>query len=354
MGSRQRGRLISEADKTEAIYLINEALAAGSRLKPACELLELDVRTFQRWQHKDRSLKDQRCGPLTTPSNKLTDAEREEILRVSNSAEYCNQSPCQIVPNLADKGLYLGCESSFYRILKEVNLLAHRGKAKKRSHRKPDELSASKPNELWSWDITYLMTNIRGKYFYLYLFMDVFSRKIVGYKVFERESAELASEVIAKACADEGVEQGRLILHSDNGGPMKGSTMLATLQRLGVVPSFSRPSVSDDNAYSEALFKTLKYCHQYPSQPFSSVDEANAWVEKFVHWYNNIHHHSGISFVTPASRHQGLDVEILEKRTNVYEIAKQKNPNRWSGQTRNWDRINSVYLNTKRTSCNGG
>ena len=329
--------------------LINEALAAGSRLKPACELLELDVRTVQRWQHTERSLEDQRCGPLTIPGNKLSELERAEILRVANSAEYCNQSPCQIVPSLADKGIYLGCESTIYRVLTEADMLTHRGKAKPACHRKPDELSATQPNQLWSWDITYLQTNVRGKFFYLYLFMDVFSRKIVGFDVFDRESAELAAGVVNQAYAAEQVKQ-TLVLHSDNGGPMKGSMMLATLQRLGIVPSFSRPSVSDDNPYSESLFRTLKYSQCYPQKPFASVEEAREWTKTFVHWYNNLHHHSKISFVTPASRHNGSDIEILQKRVNVYELAKQKNPERWSGPIRNWDRVNEVYLNTKRTA----
>jgi len=127
------------------------------------------------------------------------------------------------------------------------------------------------------------------------------------------------------------------------------SMMLATLQRLGIVPSFSRPSVSDDNLFSEALFKTLKYCPQYPSKPFVSIEAARTWVIAFVHWYNNIHQHSGINFVTPSVRHEGKDSEILAKRKHVYELARQQNPNRWSGKTRNWDRIATVHLNAKHT-----
>jgi putative transposase len=131
---------------------------------------------------------------------------------------------------------------------------------------------------------------------------------------------------------------------------MKGSMMLTKLQELGIMASFSRPSVSNDNPYSEAMFKTLKYCPQYPNKPFTTTEEALAWVVKFVDWYNNIHQHSGINFVTPTARHEGKDREILEKRKQVYEHARQKNPNRWSGKTRNWDRVDEVYLNMKRTS----
>jgi transposase InsO family protein len=298
---------------------------------------------------KDSSLKDKRCGPITTPGNKLTEVERTRILAVVNSPKYRNQAPGQIVPNLADEDDYIGSESTIYRLLHENKMITHRSASRPKTHNKPDELSATHPNQLWSWDITYLPCNIRGKYFYLYLFLDIFSRKIVGFDVFDEQSAEHAAEVVSKAYISEGVCADEVTLHADNGGPMKGSMMLATLQMLGIIPSFSRPSVSNDNPFSEAMFKTLKYCPQYPSKPFVDVAEALVWVIKFVDWYNNIHKHSGIKFVTPGSRHDDKDTEILAKRTQVYEAQKLKNPSRWSGKTRDWSRVEEVYLNTKRT-----
>ncbi len=348
MGGR-RGRLITEQDKAEAIILIQEACDAGARLQPTCEILELDIRTWQRWK-KDDGLKDKRRGPLTVPANKFTEFERKRLLEVVNSAEFRNQSPNQIVPTLATQGDYIGSESTIYRTLREKLMLQHRNASRPSTHRKPPELHATQPNQLWSWDITFLLSTIRGKYFYLYLFLDVFSRKIVGFDVFEEQSAEHAAYVVSNAYIAEGVREGQVNLHADNGGPMKGSMMLAKLQDLGVTASFSRPSVSNDNPFSEALFKTLKYCPQYPRNPFTSVGEALAWVVKFVDWYNNVHQHSGINFVTPSVRHEGKDREILEKRKQVYELARQRNPNRWSGKTRNWDRVDEVFLNTKRTS----
>jgi putative transposase len=254
-------------------------------------------------------------------------------------------APTQIVPLLADKGIYLASESSFYKIFRERKLLAHRGKSKKSSHNRPAPIVAFGPNEIYSWDITYLRSEIAGKFYYLYMFMDIYSRKIVGHEVYEVESMEFSARLIERICECEGIKEYQLILHSDNGGAMKGATMLATLQKLGVVPSFSRPRVSDDNPFSEALFKTLKYCPEFPSRPFTSTEEANAWVNKFVNWYNNTHLHSGIKFVTPASRHTMKDGEILENRKRVYEEAKMKNPNRWSRETRNWDKEEKVYLN---------
>ncbi len=288
---------------------------------------------------------DRRKGSHLAPANKLTEEEIEEIVRISTSAEYMDLAPTQIVPSLADKGIYVASESSFYKILRERKLLAHRGKSKKKSHNRPAPLVAHGPNEIFSWDITYLRSDITGKFYYLYMFMDIYSRKIVGHEVYEAESMELSAQLIEKICECEGIKKDQLVLHSDNGGAMKGATMLATLQKLGVVPSFSRPRVSDDNPFSEALFKTLKYCPTFPTKHFVSTTEANEWVGKFVYWYNNIHFHSGIKYVTPASRHAMKDDAILENRKRVYEEARNKKPNRWSGKIRNWDKIEKVYLN---------
>ena len=318
-------------------------------MKPACELIELDIRTLQRWQRED-NLEDKRRGPIAAPAHTFTEVERARILEVANSPEYCNQPPSQIIPNLADKDIYVGSESSFYRVLKEKKMLQHRTASRPKQHRKPDELHATKPNQLWSWDITYLLSDIRGKYFYLYMFLDIFSRKIVGFDVYDEQTAEHAAYVVSNAYMAEGVSRDEITLHSDNGKPMKGYMMMAMLQSLGIATSFSRPSVSDDSPFSEALFKTLKYCPQYPTKPFTSADEALAWVVKFVHWYNNIHNHSGINFVTPGARHDGKDKEILAKRTQVYERARQQNPSRWSKKTRNWERVDEVYLNAKSTT----
>lgn len=311
-------------------------------------MLGIDIRTFQRW-NKEKSHVDKRGGPNSSPANKLSDVERARILEVANSAEYCNQPPSQIVPKLADEGVYIASESSFYRILKQSNLLKHRGASRTKKHKKPAELVALKPNQVWSWDITYLPSPILGQFFYLYLFLDIFSRKIVGFDVFEKESADYASQVIYKAYGSENLQPGEVSLHSDNGGPMKGCTMLATLQNLGVMPSFSRPSVSDDNPFSESNFKTLKYCPFYPKKPFASIEEAREWVLKFVLWYNHVHQHSGINFVTPSTRHEGLDSIVLEKRSHLYEVARQRNPNRWSKKTRNWSVAGEVYLNPKHS-----
>ena len=210
---------------------------------------------------------------------------------------------------------------------------------------------ATGPNQVWSWDITYLPSATRGQFYRLYMTMDVYSRLITGWEIHLEESAQHAATLIDKACLKHGIRQGQLILHSDNGSPMKGATMLATLQKLGIVPSFSRPSVSDDNPFSESMFRTLKYTPAYPSKPFADLDQARQWVHQFVTWYNTRHCHSGIQFVTPEQRHQGLDKVILARRSAVYEAAKEAKPERWKNRSvRNWEPINEVWLNPSKES----
>ena len=329
--------------------LVAEAVVDGARREKGCELLGISLRTLQRWEREPEE-GDRREGPKSDPSNSLSEAEKMLVVSVATSPQFRDLSPSQIVPILADSGVYIASESSFYRILSEQKLLTHRSSARPARHTRPDEYVATAPNEVWSWDITYLRSSVRGKFYYLYLVVDLFSRMIMGWRVYEEECSDLASELILESCLRHGADPDNLILHSDNGGPMKGATMLATLQWLGIVPSFSRPSVSDDNAYSEALFRTLKYRPEYPSAPFESLEEARRWVEGFVQWYNFQHRHSGIQFVTPASRHYEEDLLILEKRKEVYEEAKRKNPIRWTKGTRNWERISEVKLNPRKCS----
>jgi len=228
--------------------------------------------------------------------------------------------------------------------------LKHRQKAKPANPpKKPTPLVATGPNQIYSWDITYLPTLVKGVFFYLYLVMDIYSRKIVGWQVYAEESSALAADLMTDICRCEGVSPHQVTLHSDNGSPMKGATMLATLQQLGVIPSFSRPSVSNDNPYSESLFRTLKYRPEYPEKPFADLAAARQWVEGFVQWYNHDHQHSAISFVTPQQRHTGEDVAILQQRKEVYQQARINHPERWSGDIRQWNRIEKVYLNPEKS-----
>jgi putative transposase len=332
------------------IAWIDEACAQGARRHKACEVLGLTLRCVQRWREDGGIREDGRraAAQRRTPANALTPAEREKILEVVNRPEFADLSPKQIVPRLADQGEYIASESSLYRVLREEEQLAHRGKAKPAARRRPEPLVAAGPHQVWTWDITYLPTPVRGVFFYLYLILDLYSRKIVGWEIHAQESADHAAALFRQSYLREGVDRAALSLHSDNGAPMKGATMLATLQRLGVMPSFSRPSVSNDNPFSEALFRTLKYTPAYPDGPFASVEAARAWAAGFVPWYNGVHLHSTLQFVTPEQRHQGEDRERLRRRAEVYEAAKARRPDRWSSPTRNWDPVGPVSLNPGR------
>lgn len=338
--------------RNKLISLVADSIGAGARQRQCCKTIELSERTLQRWQrdaNSENSLGDLRQSRIQIPKNALTPAEREQILKVANSAEFGHLPPSQIVPRLLDQACYIASESSFYRVLKAAKQLAHRGKERPaQARRKPRALCATKPNQLFSWDITYLATQIKGIHYYLYLFIDIFSRKVVGWQIYENESSELASEVMSDICVRENIAPNQVVLHSDNGSPMKGATMLATLQQLGVVPSFSRPAVSNDNPYSESFFKTLKYRPSYPQQAFANLIEARVWVGGFIQWYNHEHRHSAINFVTPAQRHAGEDYGLLAKRLAIYKAAKEQHPERWSAEIRNWQRINIVHLNPEK------
>jgi len=315
----------------------------GARLARACAVVGVSARTVQRWRHPGAAA-DRRAGPRQRPRNALTAAERQAVLETANASAYRDLSPHQIVPRLADQGIYLASEATVYRVLREARMLAHRARSRPPAPR-PREHVARGPGQVWSWDITYLATTVRGAFYRLYLIEDVWSRLIVGWAVHERESSDLAAELARQACARHGIGHDRLVLHADNGGPMKGSTMLATLQRLGVVPSFSRPRVSDDNPYSEALFRTLKYRPDYPTRPFPSLADARQWVAHFVDWYNTKHRDSALRFVTPHERHTGRDRQILARRRRVYQAARRRHPERWTRGLRDWTLPAEVRLN---------
>ena len=344
--------MIPLPQRQQIVQWVEEASAAGARCHKACELLGIAPRTLQRWRQYGELLDDARRTRNYVPANKLSDQEREQIMTVANSVEFAPLPPSQIVPQLADRGEYIASESTFYRVLREAGQLQHRQASRPATAHKPKPLEARAPNQVYSWDITYLKTTIRGIFLYLYLFMDIYSRKIVGWQVYEHEDSEWAADILRDITQREGIASEQVTLHSDNGGPMKGASMLAAMQALGIMPSFSRPAVSNDNPYSESLFKTLKYRPEYPAQPFADVTEARQWVSSFVDWYNFEHRHSAIQFVTPAQRHAGLDTAILTRRQALYQAAKERHPERWSGQTRNWQPGQVVYLNPNKTDRN--
>lgn len=338
---------MSAEEKGQIITWIDKACKDGARQRLACDIVGISPRALQRWKVAD-SLIDKRQTTTKYPANKLTALEQSRILAVVNGQKYAHLPPSQIVPKLADDGLYLASESTIYRLLKQQGQLTKRTSSRVYNHPKPLPFVATGPNQIYSWDITYLPTDVKGIFLYLYMVMDIYSRKIVGWQVHDNESSALASDLMVDICRRENIHRNQVVLHSDNGSPMKGATMLATLQNLGVMPSFSRPSVSNDNPYSESLFRTLKYRPGYPEKKFTNLVDARTWVDTFVSWYNDEHCHSGIKFVTPTARHENKDTEMLAKRHAVYEKAKAKNPERWGGETRNWEPITYVALNPNK------
>ncbi|WP_303292373.1 IS3 family transposase [Marinobacter sp. SS5-14b] len=351
LGKRQRGRLTSVPERRVMINLIQEAMSAGARLFKACGEAGIGLRTYRRWFREGEVQPDKRPEAVRPrPANKLSEAERQQILSTCNSARYESLPPSQIVPSLMDEGLYLASESSFYRILKAHNQLNHRGQslAPQRS-REATTHHASGPCEVWCWDITYCASTVRGQFYYLYMFEDVYSRKIVGYEVYETESGDYAAGLLQRCLLREQCLHRPLVLHSDNGAPMKAQTMKAKLEELGVLPSYSRPRVSNDNAFSESLFRTLKYRPGWPSSGFNSLEEARRWVDRFVNWYNHEHKHSKLRFVTPHERHSGEDAAILAQRQRVLEQAKKRTPGRWGRRPiRNCEPVGSTTLNPEK------
>lgn len=311
-------------------------------------MIGINPSTYYRWHESGQVIDDKR--PITqrpVPKNKLSSDEEKAILNVCCQKEYADLPPTQIVPLLLDKGIWYGSESTYYRILRRNKMVTHRGKSAKPVVRTPPRLKASSPNEIWCWDVSLLKTQVLGQFFYLHLFLDLYSRKIILAEVLLCESADNATMLTKLAIAREKALGGKVpsILHSDNGGPMRSATLYATLQDLGVFRSFNRPHTSNDNAFAESVFKTLKYRPQYPVEGFQTIEEAQEWVLKFTRWYNNEHLHSGLNFVTPNQRHNSNDQEQLAHRKRVVEAAKVEHPERWSGETRNCEPMGEVYIN---------
>lgn len=345
--------MIGLEDRQALARDIQAAHQAGARLRLACEVAGIDVRTLQRWNTGQGLVagdgRPQAVRPM--PMHALTPTEREQVLRVANEPRFADMPPARIVPALADEGVYIASESSFQRVLRAHGQTRHRGRAKTpRKMRPPTTHVATAPRQLWCWDMTFLPAEVAGRWFYLYLILDVYSRKIVGFEVHDTDDAHHAAHLVKRTALAEGIHAmlTKPVLHGDNGSTLKATTVLAMLYWLGVKPSYSRPRVSNDNAYVESLFRTAKYRPEFPARGFADLDQARAWAAEFVRWYNHDHRHSGIRYVSPAQRHAGADKAILAARHDLYCQARERNPRRWSGTTRNWTPIGAVTLNPER------
>jgi putative transposase len=342
-------------DRQTLVAEIASACAVGARLAPACGLAGIDARTFQRWRADDGQIRADRRPEAARlrPAHALSEAERARIVALANSPRFASTPPARIVPALADEGVYVASEASFHRVLRDQGQMRRRGRARPpRSAGPPSTHVAAAPGQVWCWDVTFLPTRVQGRWFYLFLILDLFSRKIVGFEVHGTDQAEHAAHLARRTALAEGIHARahRPVLHGDNGPSVKGTTVLAMLHWLGIAPSHSRPRVSDDNAYAEALFRTAKYRPEFPAAGFADLAGARRWAADFVHWYNHEHRHSGIRYVTPAQRHAGEDRPVLAARHALYRQARERHPRRWSGRTRDWSPIGAVTLNPERDS----
>jgi len=324
-----------------SVILIKEACDSGARQWKACEVLEISVPTFRRWSNGD--LTDRRKGALKSNPGKLTPEEEQSIVDICCSKEYRDDNPYKIHASLLDKGIYIASISSFYRVLRKRGLLSHRGNTRPgQSHSKPPEKIAIGPNQVWCWDITWLASDIRGLFYYAYTIIDIWDRSIVKWAIHDREDEALSVELFENALRDNGNPD--VWVHSDNGNPMKGVSLLGLFYGLGICNSYSRARVSNDNPFIESWFKTLKYDVSYPGK-FSSITDAREWFAGFVNSYNANHSHSGLHFITPHQVRSGQYESIVANRNKVMKEAQSRNPQRWSKLAKQLPEKHVVVLN---------
>jgi putative transposase len=262
------------------------------------------------------------------PHNALAEWEEARILETLNSPQYVNCSPTEAFYTLMDEGRHLGSLSTYYRVLKKHKQLTERRNQRVHQKRSPPQVVSRKPNEAWSWDISKLMSPKKWEYYFLYLILDLYSRYVVAWMVAEHENGGLASRLLEEAYRKEGLKRGQVALHQDRGGPMRSRPFWQTAAELGVGLSYSRPRVSNDNPYSESLFKTIKYQPEYPDN-FGCVQDARQYMGNFVDWYHHRHRHSGLVYLTPEAVHHGRSDGLIHRRQDVMDAAYRLNPKRY-------------------------
>lgn len=288
--------------------------------------------------------------PRPIPTHALSQAERQQVRAVLNSQRFMDKAPRQVYATLLDEGTYLCHWRTMYRILAVHHEIRERRLIRRHPTYQKPELLATCPNEVWSWDITKLRGECKGVYYSLYTVLDIFSRYVVGWMLAEGESSDLARHLIAESTSKQGIQPHQLTLHADNGSPMKGKPVTQLLVDLGVNRSHTRPHTSDDNPFSEAQFKTMKYHPSYPDR-FTSITDARAWARAFFEWYNHQHYHSGLHLLTPASVHYGEAVGIQQARQAVMLVAYQAHPARFvGGVPRVKGAPSAVWINPPKTT----
>ncbi len=326
-----------------------QQLAPQVGVAPACQALGVSRATFYRRQRPSPGHQQ----PRPTPARALCETEREEVLDVLTSPRFVDRSPAEVFATLLDEGEYLCSERTMYRVLAQSQLVQERRNQRQHPQFAKPELMATGPNQVWSWDITKLLGPKKWTYFYLYVLLDIFSRYTVGWMVADRENSALAQRLIEETCQKQGVEPKVLTLHSDRGAPMTSKCTAQLLADLGVTRSLSRPQVSDDNPFSEAQFKTLKYHPGFPGR-FPDMEAAKAFCRSFFHWYNNEHRHGGISMLTPDDVHHDRAQAVLTQRQRILEAAWAAHPERFvRGIPKPSPLPEAVWINPPATSKTG-
>ena len=322
-----------------------EQLSRHTSVSAACASLGVPRSSFYRARQSQSEPK-----PRPTPERALTAEEKEVVRQTLNSERFQDSAPRQVYATLLDDGEYLCSWRTMYRILDEYQEVRERRNQLRHPNYTKPELLATGPNQLWSWDITKLKGPAKWTYYYLYTSLDVFSRYVPGWLIAECESATLAKQLIAESCAKQGIELGQLTLHADRGSAMISKTVAQLLADLGVTKTHSRPYVSNDNPYSEAQFKTMKYRPGFPER-FGSIQDARAWARTFFHWYHHEHHHSGLGLLTPATVHYDQAQIVLERRQKVLQAAYAAHPERFvRGEPKPPSLPTEVWINKPQSS----
>ena len=336
-------------DRKNILQYVSQAHEQGASWQDIAQEIGLSEKTLQRWRNDTTNTGDRRPDTVRpVQANALSEQEKQQIVGTVSKPEFSSLPPAQIVAMLAERGEYIASESSFYRVMHERKMQQHRGKARA-PRKRPDKptLVAAAIGQVWTWDITYLPSDVNGQFYKLYMIMDLFSRKIVGWEVFMEENSDNSQQVLERTIFAHGAPD---YLHGDNGKPLKNANLHAMLLGREIQPSHSRPRVSNDNAHAESLFRTVKYHPSLPDRPFTSLEQARNWVLGFVRWYNHEHRHKGIGMVTPNQKHRGEDQSVLAARREAYAAAKARKPERWNGRdTRAWKQVTQTTLNPVST-----
>jgi putative transposase len=304
-----------------------EHLAQTVGVVEACQALDISRSSLYR-SRQPVVVEPEHANEPTRSLRALSQAEKATVRQVLDSERFQDQAPREVYATLIDEGQYLCSIRTMYRILDEDKQVRERRNQLRHPNYVKPELLATQPNQLWSWDITKLLGPAKWTYYYLYDILDVFSRYVVGWLIAERESASLAEELIAATCLRQNIQPNQLTIHADRGSSMISRPVALLMADLGVTKTHSRPHVSNDNPYSEAQFKTLKYRPDYPDR-FGCQPAARSWAQEFFQWYNYAHHHSALGLLTPADVHFGRAPAMLAQRQQVLAAAYQKNPERF-------------------------